>query len=60
MVLRSVDRASLWKVMMTEVGGNCSCSQSFALQAPLLVSGTSLLLATFNGFECEFNQYELT
>ena len=48
MVLSKVDLASLWNVMITEVGGNCSCFQSFALQAPLRVSGTSLLLATFN------------
>ena len=51
MVRRRVERASLWKVMMTEVGGNCSCSQAFALHAPLRVSGTSLLLATFNWYE---------
>ena len=30
MVRRSVERASLWKVMITEVGGNCSSSQVFA------------------------------
>ena len=43
MVLSSVDLASLWNVMMTEVVGRCLLQLS-DLQALLLVSGTSLLL----------------
>ena len=44
MVLSKVDLASLWNVMITEVGWS-SVSQVRALQALLLVSGTFLLLA---------------
>ena len=47
MVLRSVDLASLWKVMMTLVAGSLSAdlrySLSLFLQLALRVSGTSRL-----------------
>ena len=45
MVLSRVERASLWKVMMTEVAERPGpWLQSWALQARLRVSGTSRLL----------------
>ena len=45
MVLRSADLASLWNVIMTEVGGRVEDGQSFALHSVPRVSGISLLLA---------------
>ena len=49
MVLRSVDLASLWKVMMTLVAGSRPVADDFRYSAPLFlqlalrVSGTSRL-----------------
>ena len=49
MVLRSVDLASLWKVMMTLVAGSLSAAADFRYSPPLFlqlalrVSGTSRL-----------------
>ena len=53
MVLSRVERASLWKVMMTEVGGRESAwPQVWARQALLLVSGTSRLLGILSLASC--------